>query len=244
MRDRLAEETDAFRWGSALFCPSLPAIYDVNFLRVENPDEELDAPGLLAEADRLMGARDLRHRKVVVDDETLGARLAPDFAAAGYAVDRLLFMVHSRDAERTSTIDVDEIVGELHTRAKETFNREQPYFQSDDEIRQMNTLARKVFEVTDKRCFAAYVEGEIASVCELYSDGITAQIEDVSTLEKHRSQGLATATVLRALHEAQAWGHELIFLVADTDDWPKELYRKLGFDGVGGTYQFLKRATQ
>ncbi|MBW3653499.1 MAG: GNAT family N-acetyltransferase, partial [Actinobacteria bacterium] len=67
------------------------------------------------------------------------------------------------------------------------------------------------------------------SVCELYSDGITAQIEDVSTLTKHRSQGLATATVLRALHEARAWGHEMIFLVADADDWPKELYTKLGF---------------
>lgn len=243
IRDRLSDEQEPFRWGTALFCSALPAIYDVNFLRVSDPDEEMDADGLMAEADRLMGARGLRHRKVVVDDETLGEHLAPAFQEAGYAADRLLFMVHRRIPERTASVDVDEVVAELHTQAKERFNREQPYFATEDEIQQMNSLARKVFEVTDKRCFAAYVQGEIASVCELYSDGVTAQVEDVLTLEKHRSKGLATATVIRALHEAEAWGHEMVFLVADAGDWPKELYTQLGFDAVGQTCQFLRRPT-
>lgn len=241
IRDRLADETEPFRWGTALFCSTLPAIYDVNFLRVDNPDEDMDAAALMAESDRLMDPRGLKHRKVVVDDETIGASLAPAFTDAGYDVDRLLFMVHRHEPDRTAAVDVDEVVAELHTRAKERFNREQPYFETDDAIQQMNGLATRVFEVTDKRCFAAYVDGEIASVCELYSDGLTAQIEDVSTLEKHRGKGLATATVLRALHEANAWGHEMVFLVADGDDWPKELYSKLGFEGVGETYQFLRR---
>ena len=243
IRDRLADETEAFRWGTALFCSILPAIYDVNFLRVEQADEHLEASVLMAEADRLMGPRGLKHRKIVVDDETVGARLASAFKDAGYDVDRLLFMVHRREPERTAVVDVDEVVAELHTRAKERFNREQPYFETEDAIQQMNALARRVFEATDKRCFAAYVDGEIASVCELYSDGMTAQIEDVSTLEKHRGKGLATATVLRALHEANAWGHEMVFLVADADDWPKELYSQLGFEGVGEIYQFLRRPT-
>lgn len=241
IRDRLAEESEPFGWGTALFCPSLPAIYDVNFLRVEKPDEKIDAESLMAEANRLMEPRGLKHRKVVVDDETIGASLAPAFKDAGYDIHRLLFMVHRRQPERMATVDVDEVVAELHTRAKERFNREQPYFETEDAIQQMNGLATRVFEATDKRCFAAYVDGEIASVCELYSDGVTAQIEDVSTLESHRSKGLATATVLRALHEARAWGHEMVFLVADADDWPKEMYLKLGFEGVGETYQFLRR---
>lgn len=239
--DRLADETEPFRWGTALFCSTLPAIYDVNFVRVDKPDEEMDAASLISEADRLMAPRGLDHRKVVVLDETIGGSLAPAFTEAGYDTDRLLFMIHSREPERTASVDVDEIVAELHTRARERFNREEPYFDTEEAIEQMNTLARRLFEVTDKRCFAAYADGEIASVCELYSDGVTAQIEDVSTLEKHRSKGLATATVLRALHEAKAWGHELVFLVADADDWPRELYSKLGFEAVGMTYQFLRR---
>lgn len=241
IRDRLTDTKEPFAWGTALFTTKLPAIYDANFLRVERAGDDIGAEALIAEADRLMGARDLKHRKVVVDDETLGESLAPGFRDEGYDVERLLFMVHRRRPKRTTSIPADEIVAELHTRVKEAFNRQQPYFDSEDTIQQMNELARLMYEVTDKRAFAAYVDHEIASVCELYSDGITAQIEDVVTLEEHRNKGLATAIVLRALHEAEAWGHETVFLVADADDWPKEMYRQLGFEDAGRTYQFLKR---
>jgi hypothetical protein len=30
-----------------------------------------------------------------------------------------------------------------------------------------------------------------------------------------------------------------VFLVADDDDWPKEMYAKLGFEEAGRTFQFL-----
>lgn len=239
IRDRLSDDTETFRWGTALFTSAIPEIYDANFLRVEKADDEIDAGALIAEADRLMEPRGLAHRKVVVSDEVLGEKLAPDFREQRWNVDRLLFMVHRRPPERGSPVDVDEIVAELHVRAKETFNREQLPDQSEEAIRQMNDMARMLSGVTDKRAFAAYVDGTIASVCELYSDGITAQIEDVNTLSEHRSKGLATAVVLRALHEAQSWGHEMVFLVADDEDWPKGLYGQLGFDPIGRTYQFL-----
>ena len=62
---------------------------------------------------------------------------------------------------------------------------------------------------------------EIASTCELYSDGVTAQIEAVITLEQHRNKGLARAVVMAALDDALAEGHDLVFLVADDDDWPQ-----------------------
>ena len=55
----------------------------------------------------------------------------------------------------------------------------------------------------------------------------------------HRGNGYATAVVLRAAREARAEGADLVFLVADGDDWPKELYRKLGFDTVGRLTKFF-----
>ena len=33
-------------------------------------------------------------------------------------------------------------------------------------------------------------------------------------------------------------GADLVFLVADDEDWPKELYRRLGFDELGRLYKF------
>jgi len=65
-------------------------------------------------------------------------------------------------------------------------------------------------------------------------------VEDVATLEEHRGQGYASAVVMRAVREAQAAGADLIFLVADDEDWPKELYERLGFEIVGRSYKFIR----
>jgi predicted GNAT family acetyltransferase len=91
-------------------------------------------------------------------------------------------------------------------------------------------------EAIGARFYAAYDSGEIAATCELYSDGSTAQIEAVITLEQHRNKGLGSAVVLAALDVAQSEGHDFVFLIADDDDWPKELYAKLGFDPIGRTF--------
>ena len=48
-----------------------------------------------------------------------------------------------------------------------------------------------------------------------------------------REQGLATAIVLCAVERARADGDHLVFLLADAEDWPQHLYRKLGFTEVG-----------
>jgi GNAT superfamily N-acetyltransferase len=241
MRDRMATEKVSWRWGTAFFNRELPLIYDVNYLRVERQGSP-SADELLAETERCMALRGLRHRKLVIDDETQAKPLLPDFAALGWEINTLLVMVHRREPRREPTVAVDEIAPAVHTAARNEFNRREPYFEGDENVLlQMRDMARLHFKVTDKRCFAAYAGDTIASICELYSDGVTAQIEDVSTLEGYRGRGLATSVVLRALQEAYTHGHEFVFLVADDDDWPKELYEKIGFDPVGRTYQFLRR---
>jgi hypothetical protein len=45
--------------------------------------------------------------------------------------------------------------------------------------------------------------------------------------------------VIRAAEEARLAGAEFVFLVADDDDWPKELYRRLGFDPLAPYWQFV-----
>jgi len=48
-----------------------------------------------------------------------------------------------------------------------------------------------------------------------------------------RNRGLARAALLAALEASRLTGNELTFLAADADDWPKHLYRRLGFDPIG-----------
>jgi hypothetical protein len=46
--------------------------------------------------------------------------------------------------------------------------------------------------------------------------------------------------VSAAADTAQAEGAEEVLIVTDAADWPQELYRRLGFDEIGATYEFLK----
>jgi hypothetical protein len=48
---------------------------------------------------------------------------------------------------------------------------------------------------------------------------------------------------LGAITAARERGAEFVFLVADYEDWPKELYRKLGFDELGYYVKFVSLGT-
>lgn len=107
--------------------------------------------------------------------------------------------------------------------------RREPSATSEEVVRQLSEH-RRVLAEAGARFFVAFVGEVAASRCELYPGPGIAQIEDVATLPEHRGRGLARAVVLRALDAARAAGAELVFLHADDEDWPKELYRRLGFD--------------
>ena len=94
------------------------------------------------------------------------------------------------------------------------------------------------------RYFAVELEGVLASYCELYLHEGAAQVEDVNTLEAFRNRGAGRAVVLAAIAEARAAGADLVWLLADADDWPQHLYAKLGFERVGGAWQFTKMPPQ
>ena len=82
------------------------------------------------------------------------------------------------------------------------------------------------------------------SATDLYSDGRTAQVEDVATSPDHRGKGLASAVVLRAVEEALASGHDFLFLVANDGSPAQELYARLGFETAGHTWSFLRKPAQ
>lgn len=121
--------------------------------------------------------------------------------------------------------------------------RAEPWAQGDptgEVARQLLERRKLTAQATNVRNFGAEAEGKIVSFCELYSDGAIAQVEDVGTLEAYRGRGFARAVVQTAVDAAIAGGHELIFIIADDSDWPKELYGRMGFDAIGFIYEFTR----
>jgi ribosomal protein S18 acetylase RimI-like enzyme len=236
LREAAVERIVPSRFGTALFNDSLPVVWSLNCLRVDATTAT--AEELVAEANRLQA--DLRHRRLVVLDESLGRELEDPLRERGWKIDALLFMVPRHEPERPAgDVRIVEVAHEDLLPLRRRILQEWLAETDDETARQVGEMDRLIAEAGDARHFAVRADGAVVSSTSLFSDGETAQIEDVATLPEHRGQGYARALVLHALAAARAGGHDFVFLIADARDWPKELYRRLGFEGIGEKYSFL-----
>ena len=221
--------------GTAVFDDALPKRLDSNFLRVER---EADGATVRTEAERL------GRRMIFVPDPSFGEPLVPFFKEQGWRVNRIVVMAQGREPERETNLSLVREVREEDLRATRTrLNAGRPWG-APEVLEQLFAAKRSIGERVDARFFAVLVNGEVVSCTDLYQDGADAQVEDVGTLVEHRGHGYATSVVLGAIAEARSNGAEFVFLVADKEDWPKELYRRLGFDELGYYVKFVSPALQ
>jgi RimJ/RimL family protein N-acetyltransferase/ribosomal protein S18 acetylase RimI-like enzyme len=225
LQDAAAEQRVPTTHGVGLFAPSVREVYDMNYVRAEQP---APAAELIADAERLM--EDYFHKRVIL--ERADARTATGFRAHGWTVVPHLIMAHTREPDRRAdTSMVREVSFAELADARREVTVGEPW--GDDEISSLlDEAKRRIMGAVPTRFFAAFAEGEIAAYCEVRSDGEVSQIEDVNTLTRFRGRGLGRAIVQRAVDQARATS-DLVYLEALADDWPRELYAKLGFDVVG-----------
>jgi RimJ/RimL family protein N-acetyltransferase len=211
--------------GVALLSPSISSVYDHNYVSVETA--AVAPASLAAEADDALTAS--LHRRVVVEQGTPG--VAADFAALGYDLSTHLVLAHTRKPDRrvdTSAVREAALEELLPAQAEATLR--EPWG-TPELAEQLAEAKRRVAAAVPTRFFAAIADGEIAGWCELRSADGVAQIEDVEVRERFRGRGLGRMVVQHALEEA-ACRHDVVFLEALADDWPRELYAKLGFTVV------------
>jgi len=228
-------ETSAF--GTALFNDRFPSYWDGNLLRVDRA-VDASAADLIDETDRWFEG--FAHREVAVLHDPTGARLAPAFRDQGWEVDRLVFMARRREADRPSSLTVEEVgFDDVSSLLVET--NLHGHGGMTIAAAEANTAVRRMLvDLTGIRFFVARIDGELAGVCELSVHEGVAEIDNVNTLERFRGRGVARAVVGRAVQEGLDRGADLVFLIADDADWPKQLYAKLGFDPVSTYWQFTR----
>jgi predicted N-acetyltransferase YhbS len=239
-----AERADPHPWGVALHDAAHPHTYILNTLAIDRPlDAGVGAGAIAAELDRLYAR--LGHRRVVVDDDATGARVADGLREHGYTASAELVMVldgaggsGTGAAPRPSARECTE--AELRAVERAFMLEEGRERDIADEVLD----ARAALSATrpGTRFFVAAHDGRDVASATLYSDGAIAQIEDVGALAGARGHGLGRAVVAAAIEAAVAAAHELVFIVGDEDDWPKDLYARMGFRPIGRTWACLREA--
>jgi ribosomal protein S18 acetylase RimI-like enzyme len=236
--DVTSSRVEEWRYGTALYRDDFPRRWDSNFLRVEQPVGDGTAAELAATADALQAH--LRHRELVVEDPDDGARLAPGFADLGYEVDRLLWMVQRREPDRAPSLGAREVTLEEFRPVTVAANLESHGGMSAEDAEMLADFDAVVVENAGARFFLADVDDRPAAAAALYVHDGAAEVDAVHTLTPFRNRGGARAAVTAAIEVARSAGADLVWLLADADDWPKELYRKLGFDPIGSCWQYTK----
>jgi ribosomal protein S18 acetylase RimI-like enzyme len=242
---RRVERVESFPWGELVVTPSLARVYDANFAIVTKWDGT--AGELEREMDRVQAEAGFAHRKTVFPNEELADTLWPAIVRQGWDfASRYLLMAHRRSPDRApdSTVEVVGVGDVDWARGRRAMIEPEGHGSDPELVRQLLELDQRLSGAMEVRHLAAVVGGEVASYVGLYQERAIAQIEDVATLPAYRNRGLARAVVLHAAAEARRGGAELVFLVADEGDWPKELYARLGFDAIGVEHVFGRSGRQ
>ena len=107
----------------------------------------------------------------------------------------------------------------------------------EDFIRRRDArYVKKAMETPGFHYYVAYLDGKVAGSCYAYAIDGYVVMDALVVREAFRKRYVAT-TLMK--HIASQFKEEM-FLHADADDTPKEMYRKMGFETVDELYEYLK----
>jgi ribosomal protein S18 acetylase RimI-like enzyme len=225
--DMAGERTEPTRFGTAVYDDRIPKRFDSNYLLVETVPPRTTAEELAADA------RAFERPMIFVRDEQSAEPLLPGFRALGWRLDRHVFMVQRSAVTRDAPVHlVRELDAEALRSARRRLIEEFPWARPEV-LEQLHEAKRLIAARVDTRFLGIVVDGEVVAYADVYIEPPNAQIEDVGTLEAYRGRGYASAVVLHAADLARRAGADFVFLVADAQDWPQHLYRRLGFEPIG-----------
>ncbi|MCW3067408.1 MAG: hypothetical protein JWL67_33 [Solirubrobacterales bacterium] len=229
--------------GTVVRASRYPRYFDFNVVRVE------DRPGMSHEAlaqfaeEALDG---LAHRRV--DFDLIGAAepLREGFEARGWKALRLLWMRYEgRSPDGPPRSDPGDLVQAVPYDAVEELRAAWHLEDWPDEVAEPNELgppfqtqAREVALLSGAEVLAVLEEGRPVGFAQIERDGEAAEITQVYVHPKHRRRGHASALVRAAT--ARADGARDVWICADDDDTPKQIYAGLGFRTVHAAMHFLR----
>jgi GNAT superfamily N-acetyltransferase len=209
-----------------------PGYYDFNVVRVED-DAALGVDELVTFSDEALAG--LEHRRVDFDVVEAADRLRAGFEAKGWRSTRLVWMRHEVQTSAPDAAGVEEVPYDAVQDLRAAWHEEDfPGVDPADHPAD----AREVAMRRNVRVLAMHEDGVPVAFAqlELVDDG--AEVTQVYVHPEHRGGGRGTA-MTRAAIQAAGDVRDL-WIVADDEDRPKELYARLGFRPAWTTMEFLR----
>ena len=217
--------------GTVVRATRYPSYYDFNVVRVED-DPRMTVEELVAFSDEALAG--LAHRRVEFDMIGPADAARAGFQSRGWEATRLLWMHHESPPPPGPDVAVERVPRRGHRTAYRLASRGLPRPGSAAYHAEAREVAmRRAVEV-----LAVREDGEPVAFAQLEREGSAAEITQVYVHPDHRGGGRGTAMTRAAIEAAGDVGD--LWIVADDEDRPKDLYRRLGFRSAWTTMEFTR----
>jgi GNAT superfamily N-acetyltransferase len=230
---RVCDVLEPWTHGTVARATRYPSYYDFNVVRVE-ADPGMSVPALAAFADEALAG--LAHRRVDFDDAGAATTLRGGFAADGWRALRLLWMRHETPPPPAADAAVEEVPYEAVHDLRVAWLREKGFGERDAD--DYHAQSREVALLRDAQVLAIHAAGRPVAFAQLERDGAAAEITQVYVHPEHRGDGRGTAMTRAAI--AAAGDVRDLWIAADDEGRPKQLYARLGFRPAATTMEFLR----
>jgi ribosomal protein S18 acetylase RimI-like enzyme len=208
--------------GTVVRATRYPDFYDLNTVRVEE-DPGMSADELAAFADEALG--DLPHRRLDFEPADAAEPLRKRFEELGWMTERLVWMRHESAPPPAPDIEVDEVPYD------EVENLRFRWLEEDFpkvDMRDYHAQARDTAQRRSAQVLAVRESGAPIGFAQLEHHAGSADITQVYVHPDHRGRGLGTAITRAAIRAGRHT--EDLWIIADDEGRPKELYKRLGFE--------------
>jgi ribosomal protein S18 acetylase RimI-like enzyme len=234
---RVCDRLEPWAHGTVVRIAELPSFYDYNLARVEGPDPGVDAEELAAAAEPALV--DLGHRRIELEDEDAGLRVAGGFARMGWVTERLAYLFRDLPGPEVAApggaaLSVEGFEATRPLRV--AWQTESIWGDTPDFALVEEEVARR----RGTRSVIARSGGRPVGFAAFSASGDAVEIELVFVRPEARGGGLGGALVARALAAAAADGAREAFIEADDVGAAKRLYERLGFRTVWRRSSFTK----
>jgi len=235
MHAAVCDVLEPWAHGTVARATRLATYYDFNLVRVEE-DPAMGVDELVTFADEALAG--LEHRRLDFDLAEWAEPLRAGFEAGGWRSTRLVWMRHEESPPPGSAIAVEEVPYDAVDELRAAWHWEDfPGLDPGAYPAQAREIALRF----GARVLAVELNGVPVAFAQFEGDGETAEITHVYVSPEHRGAGRGTA-LTRAAIEAASDARDL-WIVADDEDRPKELYARLGFRPAWTMTEFLRLPT-
>jgi len=224
--------------GTLVRATAFPHWWDVNSVRVHAGAPAPSADELAAEADRWLAR--LEHRKVEIEDEATGVPLAEALRARGWQAERLVSMRRDDAAPPPPAgLATTEFTAAQLDNLRVEWLLDEQVMHDEPSIRAY--LAEEA--TAQRRLPGALIFLGVPGVAFVSArlDGTQGEIEDAFVSPGARGTGLGTGLLHAAIARASAAGVRDLWILADADGRPRELYERLGFRAAWTYWDCVRR---